>query len=88
VNFYTLECYGILCSLVTVSTDWTRFTITDVSMETSWNLSIWSQERLLRMTSDHRADMASKRGRFNQHDQGGGINFMGMEFMCFVDGAT
>ncbi|KAG6548471.1 hypothetical protein Mapa_009959 [Marchantia paleacea] len=29
------------------------------------------KEKLLRMTSEHRVDMASKRGRSNQHDQGG-----------------
>ncbi|BBM97547.1 polyglutamine-binding protein 1 [Marchantia polymorpha subsp. ruderalis] len=28
------------------------------------------KEKLLRMTSEHRVDMASKRGRSNQHDQG------------------
>lgn len=50
---------------------------------------MWSQERLLRMTSEHRADIASKRGRSNQHDQGGGIRFCwGWELLCFVDGAT
>ncbi len=33
--------------------------------------NLWMQEKLVKMTSDYRMDMANKRGRPVQHEQGG-----------------